>query len=574
MWKLFKIFKKSSRTKYHQDLDPDEILLDSTNLAGHNRDQFEGRLEKPISRASIYGLGIFVLILITAYAGRIGWLQVIDGNTYAERSEKNFLRNTLIFAERGMFLDREGKALAWNDVNKDSTDAYNLRKYADKFGISSILGYVKYPMKDKYGFYFSDVLEGKDGLEKYFNTELSGQDGLRIVEVNALNKVVSESTVRPPENGKNITLSIDVDLQHNLYRIMDELTKQIGFGGGSAVIMNVKTGEIVAMVNYPEYSSQAMTDGNTNLINSYLKNKNKPFLNRAINGIYAPGSTVKPFMSLAGLNEKIIDPLTNIYSSGQLVLPNPYDPSNPSIFRDWKAHGYVDMRKAIAVSSDEYFYRLGGGFEPDKQKGLGITLIDKYMKLFGFGEAVKEKFFNGANGTIPTPEWKALNFKDGVWRVGDTYHTSIGQYGFLISPIQMVRADAIIATDGKIVEPTILKAGPDDVPNITGQVDIDPSYFKIVKEGMRMGVEADFGTVKLLNFKEISVASKTGTAEIDEGVPKVNSWVTGFFPYENPKYAFTVVMERGPIKSDLGATRVMKGLFEWLIVYKPEFLKN
>ncbi|MEI7480555.1 MAG: penicillin-binding transpeptidase domain-containing protein, partial [bacterium] len=463
MWQLFKIFKKSSRTKYHQDLDPDEILLDSTNLAGHNRDQFEGRLEKPISRASIYGLGIFVLILITAYAGRIGWLQVIDGNTYAERSEKNFLRNTLIFAERGMFLDREGKALAWNDVNKDSTDAYNLRKYADKFGISSILGYVKYPMKDKYGFYFSDVLEGKDGLEKYFNTELSGQDGLRIVEVNALNKVVSESTVRPPENGKNITLSIDVDLQHNLYRIMDELTKQIGFGGGSAVIMNVKTGEIVAMVNYPEYSSQAMTDGNTNLINSYLKNKNKPFLNRAINGIYAPGSTVKPFMSLAGLNEKIIDPLTNIYSSGQLVLPNPYDPSNPSIFRDWKAHGYVDMRKAIAVSSDEYFYRLGGGFEPDKQKGLGITLIDKYMKLFGFGEAVKEKFFNGANGTIPTPEWKALNFKDGVWRVGDTYHTSIGQYGFLISPIQMVRADAIIATDGKIVEPTILKAGPDDV---------------------------------------------------------------------------------------------------------------
>ena len=572
---MFSFFRgKKSGKKYDFGIDPDEVLLDSSNLAGHNVDQFEGRLEKPISQAAIYGLGIFVLCLIIFYGGKIGWLQVINGKSYAELSEKNFLRNTLIFAERGMFLDREGRALAWNEVNKDNTDEYNLRQYTEKLGVSGLLGYIKYPMKDKYGFYYSDVLEGKDGLEKYFNSELAGQDGLRIVEVNALNKVVSESTVRPPENGKNITLSIDVDLQNTFYRVMDELTHQIGFGGGAATMMDVRTGEMIVMVNYPEYSSQAMTDGDTKLINGYLKDKNKPFLNRVVDGLYIPGSVVKPFMSLAALKENIIDPLQNIYSSGQLVLPNPYDPSKPSIFKDWKAHGYVDMRHAIAFSSDEYFYRIGGGFAPEGQKGLGILNIDKYMQMFGFGQALKDPLFHGPDGVIPTPEWKALNFKDGTWRVGDTYHTSIGQYGFLIAPIQMLRATAMIATDGKIIEPTLMKATDGFVPKITGQIDIPPSMFKVVKEGMRVAVSDTVnGTAKAVNIPQVNIAGKTGTAEIDDGKLKVNSWVIGYFPYENPHYVFTVMMEKGPRSNTIGASYVMKSVLEWMAVYKPEYFK-
>lgn len=574
MWDLFRTIKKHTRKKYDWGIDPDEVLLDSKNIAGHNMDQFEGRLEKPISQRAIWGLGVFAFILIFVFLGRIGWLQIIKGEEMSQKSNNNFLRNTLIFAERGMIMDREGRALAWNDVNKDTDKQYNLRKYIDKSGVSSLLGYVKYPMKDKYGFYFSDVLEGKDGLEKFFNSELSGSDGLQIVEVNALGKVESQSTVRPPENGKNITLSIDLDLQKEFYKIMDDLTKQIGFGGGAATMMDVRTGEVVALVNYPEYSSQAMTDGNSKLISSYLKDKNKPFLNRAIDGVYIPGSVVKPFMSLAALKENIIDPLQNIYSSGQLVLPNPYDPSKPSIFKDWKAHGYIDMRHAIAESSDEYFYRIGGGFEPDKQKGLGILLIDKYMRMFGFGQSLADPFFKGPAGVIPTPEWKAKNFQDGTWRVGDTYHTSIGQYGFLISPIQMLRATAMIATDGKIIEPTILKAGDGFVPDISGQIDIPASMFKVVKEGMRLAVSDQVnGTAKALSIPQVQVAGKTGTAEIDDGKQKVNSWVIGFFPYENPHYVFTVMMEKGPRSNTIGASFVMKGMLEWLAIYKPEYFR-
>jgi penicillin-binding protein 2 len=349
---------------------------------------------------------------------------------------------------------------------------------------------------------------------------------------------------------------------------MHELANRVGFTGGSGAMMDIKTGEVIFSASYPEYNSQVLTDGDdSRRIASYVNDPKMPFLNKVMDGAYTPGSIVKPFMALAALKEKIIDPATSIYSSGQLVLPNPYDANKPTIFKDWKALGYMDMRHAIAQSCDVYFYEIGGGFE--KQEGLGINRIYKYMHdVFGFGEAIKSSFFTGVAGTVPSMAWKKENFTDGVWRIGNTYHTSIGQYGFQVSPIQMLRAISTIPNDGKMIEPTILFG---QAPIVSGQVDMPAEYFKIVREGMRLG--AIEGTGSGLNTTAVKIATKTGTAELGELKNKVNSWVTGFFPYDNPRYSFVIMMERGPLGNLYGATYVMRQLVDWMAIYRSEYFQ-
>jgi penicillin-binding protein 2 len=276
-------------------------------------------------------------------------------------------------------------------------------------------------------------------------------------------------------------------------------------------------------------------------------------------------------MAFAALSENIIDQYQNIFGAAYISIPNPYDPTKPTIFKDWKAHGYVDMRKALAVSSDIYFYEIGGGYQD--QKGLGILMIDKYMKMFGFGEALTTPFFSGQAGVIPTPEWKKANFDGDDWRVGNTYHTSIGQYGFQVSPIQMVRAVSSLANGGKLIEPEIILNQAEHTDDRITDLNLDQANLKVVREGMRDGVVKDYGVAKGLNSGDYTVAAKTGTAELGEYKQFVNSWVTGFFPYENPKYAFVIIMEKGPVDNTTGATFVMRQVLDYMAVYKSEYLK-
>lgn len=508
------------------------------------------------------------MLIFLLYLGRVWNLQIQDGGLYFSKSENNRLRNSLIFAKRGVIYDRTNEKLAWN-VENLTDNSYDLRKYIPLDGFAHLLGYLKYPAKDKYGFYFSEVFDGKDGVEKVYNSALSGENGKRIVEVDALGAIQSENIVRLPKDGENLNLTIDAGIQNKMFLEIKGLSERVGFSGGAGIIMDVNTGEVLALTSYPEYSSQILTDGqNKIVINKYLSSKNNPFLNRVTAGLYTPGSTVKPYMAYAALSEKVIDPYANIYSSGSISLPNPYDASRPTVFKDWKAHGYVDMKKALAVSSDVYFYEIGGGFE--NQKGLGILNIDKYMKLFGLGQAPISSFFSGPAGVIPTPEWKAENFAGEDWRIGNTYHTSIGQYGFQVTPIQMVRAVAALANGGKLLEPKILL---NSEPEIVSDLDLDQSYLKIIRDGMRDGVIKDYGVAKVLNTPDVSVAAKTGTAELGVYKQFVNSWVTGFFPYENPKYAFVVIMEKGPVTNLTGATYVMRQVLDYIAGYKSEYLK-
>ena len=568
--RFLKLFS-SRRVALHgkKEINPDEIFLDSSNLPQFDRHQFEGRLERPIARRTIFILGgVFCLAMLLVLSKTFS-LQIMEGDRYANQSAQNRLRHSLIFGSRGVFYDRNGTLLAWNVID-DAKPEFSKRKYLEQNGLSHVVGFIKYPSKDKAGFYYKVDFEGLDGAEKYYNEYVAPQHGIRIVETDAHGNIQSESVLKPPKDGANITLTIDARLQSKLHELMEGLAKERGFNGGAAVIMDVQNGELLTMVSFPEYDSQVLTDGSDeDAIKKTLADPKTPFLYRATSGLYAPGSIVKPFIALAALEEGIITPEKEIVSTGKISVPNPFDPSKPSVFKDWKAHGAVDMRKALAVSSDIYFYEIGGGFE--EQKGLGIGSIEKYMRLFGFGEEPGGNDFFGEAGVIPNPKWKRANFNGEAWNLGNTYHTSIGQYGFQVTPLQVARGVAAIANGGKLLEPRLVEEK--EIPPSYAVIPIKTSSFGVVKEGM-LGAVTLGGTASGLSIPNISVAGKTGTAELGTLKKLVNSWVVGFFPYEKPAFAFAIIMEKGPRDNTIGATFVARQLFEWMSVYTPEYLRS
>lgn len=553
--KYLKFFFQKQSPSF-DEIEPDEIFLDSSNLPDFDRNQFEGRLEKPIQARSIWYVAAFFIIISVSFIARLWFLQVVHGADNNQKAENNRLHQTPVFAERGLLYDRNHNLLAWNMPNPNDTD-FSLRQYATSTGLAHVLGYVKYPTKDSSGFYYRDQMAGIDGVEGFYNDQLAGTNGLQIVETDASGKIQSESVINPPVHGQNLVLSIDSGLQNELYKQIKDLAQKVGFVGGAGVIMDVHTGEVIAMTSYPEFNSQIMTDGqDSSAINAYNKDLNHPFLDKVISGLYTPGSIVKPYMATAALQEKTIDPAKQIQDSGSISIQNPYYPNLSSVFRDWKPLGSIDMRHALAMSSDVYFYEVGGGF--GDQKGLGINTIDAYMQLFGFGKTVGEGFFNDKAGTIPTPAWKAANFKGEQWYLGDTYHTSIGQYGFQVTPIQEVRAIGAVANGGSLVDPTILT----NQPVVATQLPLDPKNLEIVREGMRLGVTD--GISQAINVPYVKVASKTGTAELGVTKVTVNSWSTGFFPYDKPHYAFAVIMEKGSRNNLTGAIFVTQGVLNWM----------
>ncbi len=549
------------------EIAPEEIFLDAGNLPKFDVYQFEGRLEKPISRRIIIITGAFFLLICLTLLARAYALQVNNGEEYRILGEKNSLRSSVIFAPRGLIEDRNGIALVSNKSNEVHPE-YPSREYIAGSGFAHLLGFVSYPKKDTSGVYFREDYIGKSGVEAYYDALLKGQNGLKISEENALGEIESESVARFPRSGMKLTLSVDSLLQRKLHSLMRALSVERGFSGGAAALMDVSSGEILALTSFPEFDSTIISEGeNDKSINEYITDKREPFLDRAVDGLYTPGSVVKPFIAVGALIEKIITPDKRILSTGSISIPNPYNPDKKSVFRDWKAHGYVDMREAIAVSSDVYFYEVGGGFED--QQGLGIGRLKKYFKLFGLGTAEDGNFLLDVAGTIPDPAWKAEKFDGEPWRIGDTYNTSIGQYGMQVTPVQAVRAIAAIANGGTLLEPTVIKDG-NRGRNFERQLGIPSEVLSVVQDGMRGAVL--FGTALNLNVWSVEVAAKTGTAELGANKQYVNSWVVGFFPYEKPRYAFAVLMERGPHDNTVGALYVMRQFMDWLPTEAPEYI--
>lgn len=564
------------RRRKNTNIEFDEILMDSSNLPSFNRGRMEGRLELPIKQRDVFLVGIVFSLVALAFFGKLFSLQVLNGNEFREQSDNNRIDAGLLVAERGVIYDRSGEMLAWNEEDYEDKYDFPVRAYTDRHGLGQLLGYVSYPEKDQNGVYYRTDYLGRTGIESAYEKILHGENGKVLAEVDAGGHVISSATVEAPSEGDSFTTSVDAALSEAIYDIIATSTEQAGFRSGAAAIMNVETGEIIAMTSFPSYDPEVMADGDdVALIEAYNNDDRFPFLNKVVGGAYTPGSIVKPFLAYAGLVENVITPEQEIYSNGELIIPNPYDPDNPTRFGDWRAHGATDMRHAIAFSSDVYFYILGGGLPRiaapqaglNEFIGLGILRINEYLQLFGFEKETGIHFQNEQSGLIPDPEWKQEIFNED-WRLGNTYHTAIGQFGSLVTPLQILRAYAAIANGGKLLTPQLEKnALPEFV-----DLELNDDALLVLHEGMRMAVNTDGGTARSLERKDVAIAAKSGTAELGNDKDHVNSWAAGFWPYENPKYAFVLLMDKAPRSNTLGATRIMGDVFEWMSQNRPEYL--
>ncbi len=550
-------------------IDFDEILMDSKNIHSFDTQQFEGRIEQSISKNSIWAIGGVFLLATLIFSWKLNVLQIKKGEAYFNLSEKNSLDGKIIFADRGLIYDRNNVELAWNERTPEMEEFdFSRRTYIAAPGHALLLGYVKYPQKDKAGFYWQTYFEGVAGIEKSENNTLNGSNGSKIIEVSASGDVFSENIVNDPVHGKNLNLTIDSRLQTQLYESIKKLSEDIGYLGGAGAIMDIRSGELIAATSFPEYSPTTMSDGSDReIINSYQNDPNKPFLNRLVGGLYSPGSTVKPYIAMGALNEGLVTPETTVLSTGQIEVPNPYDKDNPTIFRDWKegGHGVTNVKKALAESVNTYFYAIGGGYK--NQKGLGISKIEEYIKLFDIGQKTGVDILGEVGGTIPDPEWKKKTFKDGTWRLGDTYNTSIGQYGFQVTPIEMLRAVSSIANNGTLVTPHVVMNDTIKIQKVPKDLRVED--FETVREGMRQVITE--GTGGVLNVPYVHIAAKTGSAQTGLKNKFINSWVTGFFPYEDPKYAFVVLMEKGPSEGERSASFAFRTFIDWVNQNAPEY---
>jgi len=199
------------------EIAPDEIFLDSSNVPAFDTYQFEGRIETPIRRRSLVALGVFFILIGLVIAAQAWRLQIAQGEAYALLSEKNRLEHYPIFPERGLVYDRNGVSLAWNVENKG--DLFSLRGYLDDPGLSHVLGYINYPKRDTHNIFYQMEIIGQTGAEKIFNTLLAGKSGVQIIETNAMQEVESASVIELPRGGEAVTLSIDAKVQTKLYEI-------------------------------------------------------------------------------------------------------------------------------------------------------------------------------------------------------------------------------------------------------------------------------------------------------------------------------------------------------------------
>ena len=536
-----------------------EIISDA-QFNQFNLSQVQGRFSIDISKKSFILMTALIFIILILLFLKVGHLQLILGEEYRNISNNNTFTENIIFAERGLIYDRFQTPLV---ENHPLNDEYSVREYPG-VGFGQLLGYVNYPAKDKYGIYYQTEIEGLMGVERSFNHKLKGRNGSVFLERDASQNIITEHFAEKAIAGDSIVLSIDSRLQNKTFSLFEQNVSSRGFKGAAFSMMDIKTGELLALVSYPDFDPIIFTEGNINLINKYLESPSSIFLHRAISGLYTPGSTIKPFFAIAALEEEVIDPNKHILSKGFIEVANPFIEGEVSVFRDWKVHGYVNIIDALAVSSNEYFYHIGGGYE--EQEGLGINKLNVYAEIFGFGRPTELSLYGEPSGVIPNKDWKERVFDD-VWRLGDTYNTVIGQYGFQVTPLQLTRAMAAIANNGVLVEPHILldKTGKDK--NLL----IEQQNIDIVQQGLRRAVLT--GTAKALNVFYVDVAAKTGTAQIDSR-GNINALITGFFPYNNPKYAFTLILEAGDGAFENTPSEIMRLLFDWMYINIPEYLED
>lgn len=436
------------------------------------------------------------------------------------------------------------------------------RQYPEGEQFAHILGYTglvsSEDLKKNNSLSLNEII-GKSGLEFYYDKELKGTDGETLNYRNSKGEIMDNKLLENPVPGYQLYSTIDAEFQKFFYNRLKEALSYLGSRAGVGIAMNPQTGEILSIFSLPSFD-------NGKIKTEDLINQKKPLFNRAVGGAYNPGSTIKPLVAFAALKENIISPDKQILSVGYIDIPNPYHPDQPSRFVDWKPHGWVDLYSALARSSNVYFYEIGGGYRD--QKGLGIQRLKEYWQKFGLGEKTGIDLPSENIGFLPDDKLKEKSTGD-IWRIGDTYNATIGQGDVLVTPIQLINYISAIANGGKINKPFIIqKIVSEDGsviketrPEVLKDYSSDIDIIKKVQKGMIDGVEKPYGTAHLLADLPFSIASKTGSAQV-ESKTKVNAFFVGFTPTDNPQLAILILIEDAR-EGSMNTVPVAKDVLRW-----------
>lgn len=430
--------------------------------------------------------------------------------------------------------------------------------------LSHILGYTGKINPEELENFGSEYLQidyiGKMGVEYFWEPDLKGISGKKQIEVDALGKEKKIINEQKADDGHNLVMSIDIELQRKIEEVMSKSFEKLKVDRGVAIAMDPNNGEVLALVSIPYYSNNAFARGITNEeYNELISHPDKPLFNRSVSGEYPSGSIIKPVIAIAALEEGIINEHTSFLSVGGLSIGEWF-------FPDWKAggHGITNVRKAIAESVNTFFYNIGGGFQD--YEGLGVDRIVEYGKLFGLGTQTGIDLAGESSGFLPTKKWKEET-KGERWYIGDTYHLAIGQGDILVTPLQVAMFTSVFANSGELYRPHLVKEILSSDDKLIRKVETEPirkdfidSYnMKVIREGLRQAVTG--GSARILNDLPVAVAGKTGTAQWSSK-KETHAWFTGFAPYDNPEIVITVLIEEGGEGSAV-ATPIAKEILMW-----------
>jgi penicillin-binding protein 2 len=459
------------------------------------------------------------------------------------------------------------------------------RRYPSADLTSHIVGYVGRISEEEYaslrprGYILNDQV-GKTGIEDDYEDVLRGKPGEELAEVDASGRQLDVLDARAAQPGQSVFLTIDLELQR---QAADALRAFMGSSdNATAVVMDVKSGEILAMVSLPAFDNNLFSSAiSQQELDDLLNQPGKPLVNHAIAEMYAPGSTFKTITGLAALQEGVATTGTVITSKGYITVENEYDPNVVYYFRDWAALGALDFYRGVAMSSDVYFYYLAGGKADEGFRGLGEDRLAQYARAFGLGELTGVDLPGESPGIVPDARWKEQNWGE-TWYVGDTYTFGIGQGYLAVTPLQLVNATAAIANGGTLLQPRLVKEIQDDHgntvaafgPEVRRQVPVNPDYLAVMREAMRQSV--DSGVASSAKVAGLSIGGKTGTAEFGEqhadGKYDTHGWFVGFAPFEDPEIAVAVFVQRGGGFQNAApaAARIFDYYFHQRYVSEPE----
>ena len=576
------------------------------NFSSKGRSAFGGDLKNNSTRD--FFLIVCLIIGIGIILFKLFFLQILQGSYYKGLSNNNRIKTVVIHAPRGAIFDKNGKSLVFNvpgfrkivngktvligkdeainllakgNLASEGLEYDSLRQYPYGETFSHVLGYTGQISEDELknerfqGYSGGDII-GKMGTEQYFEHTLKGQDGKQLIEVDSLGNTIRKLGQTDPIPGQNLTLNVDLNLQKAAFDAMKNVKK-------GAVVVSTPVGGILALISKPSFDPNLFTlqaEGAQQQLQSILFDPtDKALLNRAISGAYPPGSTFKLIVAAAGLEDKIVDENYTVNDTGILSV-GAFSFSNWYFTQYGKTEGEVDVIKGIKRSNDIFFYKLA--------EVVGVDKISEMAKKFGLGKALGIDLFGEEDGLVPTPEWKQKEIGE-PWYLGDTYHYGIGQGYVLTTPLQVNGWTQVIANQGILYEPHLLK---NQTSKIKNQKFLSEKTVSLIREGMiescatggvawplfefkvknprlkidgRNFFEVSQATVSAAfkDFRKVSIACKTGTAQHGGATTLPHAWITLFAPAYNPQIVVTVLVEESGEGSNIAAPIAKKILEEW-----------